>query len=79
MTDQCRELLKRCSAYLEGELDGVCCEEMERHMQVCPRCSTMLEEMQWTIELCRSTPVQEVPPTVSAALREKLRTTHRGR
>jgi anti-sigma factor RsiW len=72
MSQQCRELLKRCSAYLEGDLDGACCEEMQKHMQTCSRCREMLAEMKWTIELCKSTPVAEVPHEVHDALRARL-------
>jgi anti-sigma factor RsiW len=73
MSQQCRELLKRCSAYLEGELDGACCEEMQKHMQTCSKCRTMLAEMKWTIELCKSTPAAEVPAEVHEALRARLK------
>lgn len=72
MNQTCRELLKRCSAYLEGELEGACCEEMEQHMRSCARCRNLLEEMKWTIELCKATPVEEVPPEVSQTIREAL-------
>ncbi len=73
MTPRCRELLKRCSAYLEGDLDSTCCEEMEAHLKTCTRCRSMLAELKWTIEACRHTPVAEVPPEVSAAIRARLR------
>jgi anti-sigma factor RsiW len=73
MSQHCRELLKRCSAYLEGELDGACCEEMENHMRTCSKCRTMLEEMKWTIELCKSTPAADVPHEVHEALQARLK------
>ena len=72
MSQVCRELLKRCSAYLEGELDGACCEEMEKHLETCSSCRAMLTEMKWTIELCKSTPVAQVPQEVHEALRTRL-------
>ncbi|MGD2062721.1 MAG: zf-HC2 domain-containing protein [Nitrospirota bacterium] len=78
MSQQCRELLKRCSAYLEGDLDGACCEEMEKHVLTCGKCRTMLEEMKWTMELCKSTPAAEVPREVHEALRARLRAERSG-
>lgn len=73
MTPRCRELLKRCSAYLEGDLENTCCKEMEEHLKGCPRCRAMLTEVKWTIELCHKTPAAEVPPEVSAAMHARLR------
>jgi len=73
MTPRCRELLKRCSAYLEGDLESACCEEMEEHLKSCSRCRNMLAELKWTIEACQHTPAAEVPPEVSAAMRSRLR------
>jgi len=73
LTPRCRELLKRCSAYLEGDLEKACCAEMEQHLKECARCRAMLVEVKWTIEACRHAAPSEVPPEVSAAMRTRLR------
>jgi len=73
MTARCRELLKRCSAYLEGDMESACCAEMEEHLKGCARCRAMLAELKWTIDACHKTPAAEVPAEVSAAMRSRLR------
>jgi anti-sigma factor RsiW len=59
---ECRAALTGISAYLDGELNAVACQAIERHCRDCAACATLVEGLRETIGLCReagSTPLPE--------------------
>jgi anti-sigma factor RsiW len=62
MNVECRTTLTSISAYLDGELDALGCQAIERHCRECAACATLVEGLRETIGLCReagSTPLPE--------------------
>jgi anti-sigma factor RsiW len=68
-TAACRATLQDVSAYLDGELDPVACEAIERHGRGCPDCAAMLDGLRLTVGLCR----QAAGVTLPDAVRERAR------
>ncbi len=50
----CREIFAALSDYLDKELDPALCEQLETHMVSCRPCEAFLEDLQRTIQRCRS-------------------------
>jgi len=59
-TGHCSKLLERMSKYLDGELKGDCCGELERHLEECPECRSTLDGMRSLARLCRECRDQEL-------------------
>ena len=45
---RCIEMFNRLSSYLDGELDGLSCEELARHMEECEPCRLYLQSIEAT-------------------------------
>jgi anti-sigma factor RsiW len=77
MTDssrpECARLLSSISAYLDGELEAVECEAIDRHTALCPRCAGLVEGLRRTIGLCRGAASSGLPEAVRARARESVR------
>lgn len=61
---ECGAMLARISAYLDGDLDAVECQAIERHSRACPRCGAVVEGLRQTIGLCREAGSAPLPETV---------------
>jgi len=77
----CPDVLTLFSQHLEQEVSAEVCAEMERHLEVCPRCQGACASLKRTLALCRTAgDATEVPPAVriavQRALQDFLRTTH---
>jgi anti-sigma factor (TIGR02949 family) len=66
---QCRELLSSISGYVDGSLQEDLCRELERHMSECENCRVVVDTMQKTILLYRTTSTKTDVP---AGVRERL-------
>lgn len=69
----CREILRRISGYLDGELDAPACHDIERHCETCPQCADVVQGLRATVGLCR----QAVAP-LPEDVRERARAAVRG-
>ena len=59
----CEDALSRIYEYLDGELDGVTHEEVDRHFRVCARCYPHLQlEQAFRDALHRAVETQEAAP-----------------
>ncbi len=66
---ECRHLLGSLSDYVDGELAGELCEEIERHMQDCEDCRIVVDSLRKTIYLYKETAEDaEVPQDVKQRL-----------
>jgi anti-sigma factor RsiW len=45
---RCIEMFSRLSSYLDGELDGLSCKELARHMEKCEACRIYLQSLEAT-------------------------------
>ena len=66
--EQCKNLLSQLSDYIDGELEAALCAEIEHHMAGCPDCRAVVNTLEKTIELYRTTGRAEVPPDVQNRL-----------
>ena len=46
-------MLEELFLYLDGELEGPACRELEKHIRECRKCATCRDILQKTIFLCR--------------------------
>ena len=61
---ECGATLTSISAYLDGELDAVECESIERHCRDCPACTALVRGLRETIGLCREAGSAPLPEPV---------------
>ncbi|MBE2194932.1 MAG: zf-HC2 domain-containing protein [Anaerolinea sp.] len=67
-TEQCKDLLKHFSAFVDGEASESLCADIERHLAACPECQIILDTLRRTISLYHDLET----PTVPDSLRRKL-------
>jgi predicted anti-sigma-YlaC factor YlaD len=70
-SETCQELIARLSEFLDGELDPVLCEGIERHLATCAYCRTMVNTTRQTLRLYRMARAS-VPRSVHAHLVQAL-------
>ena len=68
----CLEMFKKLSEYIDGELDMLTCEELERHMEECIPCKICLITLKKTVNLCREMDTNPVPAEVSERLKAMI-------
>lgn len=72
----CKGVIHELSNYIDGDLDAVVKQELERHLEHCEDCTMIVDQTKKSIEiLCDSKPVElpsEVRSRLHAALRKKL-------
>lgn len=68
----CIDLLRRLSAYIDGELPSVICQEIRRHLGACPNCEVFIVSLQHTVTLCRHRPVPPLTSTDRANMRRVI-------
>jgi len=71
MSDQkhCHDLMETLSDYVDGDLNPVLCEELERHLRECPNCRIVVNTLRKTIELYQKETQEE---TLPSDVRERL-------
>jgi anti-sigma factor RsiW len=71
----CKGVIRELSNYIDGDLDPVVKQELERHLEHCEDCTMIMDQTKKTIEiLCGSQPVSlstDVRSRLHAALRQK--------
>jgi RNA polymerase sigma-70 factor (ECF subfamily) len=73
ISEACPEVVSLFSRHLEGEISAPVCEEMERHLAGCRRCSERCATLQQTLTSCARTPLPDVPVPVQQDVRRALR------
>ncbi len=73
LSDACPEVVTLFSQHLEGEISAPVCEQMERHLAACPRCTERCSTLQRTLAACARAPLPEVPTPVQVEVRRALR------
>lgn len=49
----CRQMFAGLSEFLDGRLDDLSCERVEKHLADCPACIAFLEDLKASVERCR--------------------------
>ena len=70
---ECQAILADISAYLDGDLDDLACETIERHCSTCASCAAIVESLKNTAGLCRRLGSAPLPPAVLERARASLR------
>ena len=72
----CKGVIRELSNYIDGDLDPVVKQELERHLEHCEDCTMIVDQTKKSVEiLCDSRPVElpsEVRSRLHTALRKKL-------
>lgn len=69
----CPDVVALFSQKLEGEISGSVCDELEAHLETCPRCSARCDSLRASLNLCRQAGDETVPPRVEHSVRTALR------
>jgi anti-sigma factor RsiW len=69
---ECRAVLERVSAYLDGELPPPDCRAIERHCAKCDACTRSLEGLCDAIALCRKTSITPLPRSFTRRAHERI-------
>jgi anti-sigma factor RsiW len=67
----CAQLRAQIEKYLDGELEHVACEAIERHCDGCAACAGLVRGLKQTIGLCREAGRVALPDSVSRKAREQ--------
>ncbi len=71
----CKGVIRELSNYIDGDLDPVVKQELERHLEHCEDCTMIVDQTKKTIQvLCDSQPVSlstDVRSRLHRTLREK--------
>jgi len=51
--NECIDVLKNLCGYVDNDLSGKCCEEIEKHLRECESCRSEFENMEEVLNLCR--------------------------
>jgi RNA polymerase sigma-70 factor (ECF subfamily) len=69
----CKDLLGNLSDFIDGELDEVVCQELQRHMAGCENCQVVYDTMTRTIYLYHASATDtQLPEAVRGRLYETL-------
>jgi len=50
---QCRKMFAQLSEYLDGRVDDIACDHIQRHLQDCPQCLTFVQDLERAVDRCR--------------------------
>ena len=68
---RCRQMFAALSEYMDGLVDDLSCEQMEKHLNECKPCVAFLDSLKSAVEQCRSFQ-PECDPERAAQLRGEL-------
>ena len=69
---RCRELLGELFDYLDGELSGARYRALERHLDRCPCCGELAENLRKAVAICRAAGASRLPAAVRARARARI-------
>jgi anti-sigma factor RsiW len=67
--ENCHHLLSSLSEFVDGDLDPILCDEIERHMAGCDNCQIVINTLKKTVELYRQT---AETPSIPSDVRTRL-------
>jgi len=71
--DDCRDLLRQLSDYVEGRANADLCARIEAHLAECPHCRIVVDTLDNTIKLYHTLPGSNPPAEASERLFSVLR------
>lgn len=73
-TEGCPDIAAAYSRLLEEQIHPDMCAELQRHVDACPRCQGVCDDMKHTLRTCRTLPAPRVPSELQERLRSAIRT-----
>jgi anti-sigma factor RsiW len=70
---KCADVVKQFQAFVDGELDAVECDAIERHCESCAACAYIVRGLRQTIGLCREVGRAPLPDAISERAREQVK------
>jgi RNA polymerase sigma-70 factor (ECF subfamily) len=71
-SSKCKQIFANLSEYLDGNLDGALCEELERHMSKCAPCEAFLSSLRNMIDRTHALPAKLPSMQAKARVRARL-------
>ena len=69
----CKGVIREISDYIDGELDLLAKQELERHLEDCEDCKMVVDQTRLTVDVfCDSKPI-DLPGDVKSRLHDALR------
>lgn len=68
----CKKLAQRLSDYMDGDLDQELCQEVEKHLSLCRRCSVLLDSVRKVVVITGDERTFELPLGYEKRLRAFL-------
>lgn len=72
MVTSCEQSVAWMSEHLDGELNAVHCAQFRDHLEICPRCRALLQNLKVTTALLGKEEYLALPPEASVRLRSAL-------
>lgn len=72
MHEDCRDCIKKISEFMDGETDERTCEKIRDHLKSSRKCRNCLESLEKTVDVCRKSTHEGVPPDARARLRAMI-------
>jgi anti-sigma factor RsiW len=69
----CKSVIQELSSYIDGELDPVVQQELERHLADCEECKMVVDQTKMTVDIFCDEELVELPKDVRSRLHEALR------
>jgi anti-sigma factor RsiW len=69
----CQELVELVTDYLDGALDEETADRFERHVALCPGCTTYLDQMRQTATVLGEIPVETLSEEMQSTLLDTFR------
>jgi hypothetical protein len=76
-TEKCREVFALLSRYIDLDLPGDACREIEQHIAGCAPCVEFTESLRKTVELCRGYQPQDLPRSLGEQAKTRLMDAYR--
>ena len=70
---ECAAVRDQIERYVDGELDAVQCDAIERHCASCEACAALVRQVRDTIGLCREVGRAPLPEPVRSRAREQVK------
>jgi anti-sigma factor RsiW len=77
MSQECDEIVRLISEYVDGELPLGTCARIGEHLDSCGRCHGLHESLRSTVDACREFQSGETPGPMAPHVQEELRTAFR--
>lgn len=69
----CNQVMREISEYLDGELTPDMKRQIERHLEGCGHCRTVLDQVRMTIDIFCDQQKVELPQDISARLHQAVK------